>query len=334
MKCISVTIPCYNEEQCVEEMYQRLTAVFAAEPDYEYEIIFVDDCSKDNTRARIEELCCRDPRVRAVFNARNFGFSRNVFQSLQYASGDAAFLLFGDLQDPPEMLHEFLRHWEAGSKVVAGQRRKSEEGLVMRLARRAYYGLIDALADTPQIDLFNGFGLYDRSFLDVIAQIDEVAPFFKTVVGEYGMELALVPYDHAKSRRGHSNFNFLKNYDFAMQGLTSSTKLLMRLATFMGCFVGFACLLLSVFVFVNKLLNWDHYAVGEASVTIGIFFLGAVQLFFLGILGEYILSISARVQHKPRVVVGRRINFDKPLFPQESRAGAGRPGSEPPAEAQ
>lgn len=146
----------------------------------------------------------------------------------------------------------------------------------------------------------------------MIAQIDEVAPFFKTVVGEYGMDLVLVPYDHAKSRRGRSNFNFLKNYDFAMQGLTSSTKMLMRLATFVGCFVGFVCLLLSVYVFLNKLLNWDHYAVGDASVAIGIFFLGAVQLFFLGILGEYILSISARVQHKPRVVVARWINFDAP----------------------
>lgn len=307
---ISVIIPCYNEEQCVDEMYSRLRAVFADEPAYRCEIIFVDDCSKDATRQKIEQLCRQDPEVRAVFNARNFGFSRNVFQSLQYASGDAAFLLFGDLQDPPEMLHAFLRQWEAGKKVVVGQRRKSEEGFLMRAARRLYYRLIDTLADTPQIDLFNGFGLYDRCFLDVVAQIDEVAPFFKTVVGEYGMDLAVVPYDHAKSRRGRSNFNFLKNYDFAMQGLTSSTKLLMRLATFAGCFVGLVCLLLSVYVFINKLLNWDHYAVGDASVAIGIFFLGAVQLFFLGILGEYILSIASRVQHKPRVVVGRRINFD------------------------
>lgn len=314
-KCVSVIIPCYNEEQCVDEMYSRLKAVFADEPAYRFEVIFVDDCSKDATRGQIERLCRQDATVKAVFNARNFGFSRNVFESLQYASGEAAFLIFGDLQDPPEMLHTFLRRWEEGKKVVVGQRRKSEEGIVMRAARRLYYKLIDALADTPQIDLFNGFGLYDRCFLDVIAQIDEVAPFFKTVVGEYGMDLALVPYDHAKSRRGHSNFNFLKNYDFAMQGLTSSTKLLMRLATFAGCFVGFVCLLLSVYVFINKLLNWDHYAVGDASVAIGIFFLGAVQLFFLGILGEYILSIAGRVQHKPRVVVGRRINFDKPPAP-------------------
>lgn len=329
MKRISVVIPCYNEENCVDEMYQRLTAVFAAEPEYDYEIIYVDDCSRDKTRDRIELLCRQDKRVRAVFNARNFGFSRNVFQSLQYASGDAAFLLFGDLQDPPEMLPTFLRWWESGKKVVAGQRRKSEEGFVMRLCRRAYYRMIDALADTPQIDLFNGFGLYDRCFLDVIAQIDEVAPFFKTVVGEYGMDLVLVPYDHAKSRRGRSNFNFLKNYDFAMQGLTSSTKMLMRLATFVGCFVGFVCLLLSVYVFLNKLLNWDHYAVGDASVAIGIFFLGAVQLFFLGILGEYILSISARVQHKPRVVVARWINFDAPAAQGQNARPNAQPNAQP-----
>ncbi len=311
MATISVVIPCYNEERCVEEMYSRLMAVLEQEPEYRYEIIFVDDFSRDHTRDKIEELCRKDKNVKAVFNARNFGFTRNVFQSMLYASGDAAFLLFGDLQDPPEMLPVFLRHWESGKKVIVGQRSKSEEGWVMRQARKMYYFLIDKMADTPQIALANGFGLYDRSFLDVLAQIEDVEPFFKTVVGEYGMDLAVVPYEHARSRRGKSNFNFWKNYDFAMQGLTSSTKLLMRLATFVGCLVGVACLLLSLFVLVNKLLNWDHYQVGDASLTIGIFFLGSMQLFFLGILGEYILSINRHIQRKPRAVVGRYINFEE-----------------------
>lgn len=312
MKKISVVIPCYNEERCVQEMYDRLTAVFADEPNYSYEIIYVDDYSKDNTRACIEEVCAEHPETcKAVFNARNFGFSRNVFQSLTYGDGDAAFLLFGDLQDPPEVLHDFLRRWEAGKKVIVGQRRSSEEGLLMQFARKMYYFMIEKLSDTPQIAMFNGFGLYDREFLDVIGEIEDIAPFFKNVVGEYGMDLEIVPYDHAVSRRGKSNFNFMKNYDFAMQGLTSSTKMLMRMATFVGMLVGLFCVLFSGFVLVNKLLNWQHYDVGEASVTIGIFFLGGIQLFFLGILGEYILSICGLVHKKPRVVVGRRINFDK-----------------------
>ena len=317
MKTISVVIPCYNEERCVDEMYSRLMAVLEEEPEYDYEIIFVDDFSSDHTRDKIEALCRIDKNVKAVFNARNFGFTRNVFQSMLYASGDAVFLLFGDLQDPPEMLHEFLRRWESGKKVIVGQRCKSEEVWIMRCARRLYYFLIDKMADAPQISLANGFGLYDRSFLNVLAEIEDIEPFFKTIVGEYGMDLDIVPYEHARSRRGKSNFNFWKNYDFAMQGLTSSTKLLMRLATFIGCLVGIVCLLLSIFVFVNKLLNWEHYQVGDASLAIGIFFLGSIQLFFLGILGEYILSINRHIQRKPRVVVGRRINFDEAEDGQE-----------------
>lgn len=320
MKKISVCIPCYNEELSVREMYDRLTGLFKGKlKAYDYEIIYVDDYSKDNTRKIIEGLCLEDKKVKAVFNARNFGFHRNVFQSLQYGDGDAVFLLFGDLQDPPEMLPEFVKKWESGSKVIAGQKRKSGEGKLMCLMRRIYYKLINMLSDAKQIELFNGFGLYDREFINVMKEINIVQPFFKAVVSEYGMDLCVVQYDHAASKRGKSNFNFLKNYDFAMQGLTSSTKLLMRLATFVGGGVALASIVMALWVFINKLLNWDTYPAGTASVIIGIFFLGAVQLFFVGILGEYILNINSRIDKKPRVIVGRKINFDA----KEENAGTG-----------
>lgn len=309
-RTISVVIPSYNEERSVQEMYDRLVTVFTTKlPGYDYEIIFVDDFSTDGTRAEVRRLAGLDRRVKGVFNARNFGFHRNVFSALTYGSGDATFMLFGDLQDPPENLPEFVARWEAGRKVVIGQRRSSDEGFVMTALRKLYYAVIARFSDTTQIDRFTGYGLYDRAFIGVLEGIDDIQPFFKAVVAEYGLDVDIVPYDQAKSARGKSNFNFLRNYDFAMQGITSSTKLLMRLATFIAGVIGVLCLALAIFVLVNKLVNWDTYPVGDASTTVGIFFLGAVQLFFIGILGEYILSINSRVTGKPRVVVGERVNF-------------------------
>lgn len=309
-RTISVVIPSFNEERSVQEMFDRLTAVFRNDlPQYDYEIIFVDDFSTDGTRAEVRRLATMDPRVKAVFNARNFGFHRNVFSALTYGTGDATFMLFGDLQDPPENLPEFVRAWESGKQVVIGQRRSSDEGVVMTGLRHLYYAVIRWFSDTNQIPRFTGYGLYDREFVRVLEKIDDIQPFFKAIVAEYGLNVEIIQYDQAKSARGKSNFNFLRNYDFAMQGITSSTKLLMRLATFIAAIVGLICLGFALFVLINKLINWETYPVGEASTTVGIFFLGAIQLFFIGVLGEYILSINGRVTSKPRVVVGERVNF-------------------------
>ena len=271
-KMISVVIPSYNEEKSVREMYDRLVAVFRDSlPAYDYEIIFVDDYSTDQTRPLIRQLASEDPRVKAIFNARNFGFHRNVFSALSYGRGDATFMLFGDLQDPPENLPEFVRRWESGRKVVVGQRRSSDEGWLMTFSRFLYYKLIDWFADSSQIARFTGYGLYDREFVDILKDIGDIQPFFKAVVSEYGIDLDIVQY--------------------------------------IAALVGVVCLGIAIFVFVNKIVNWNNYGVGEASTAIGIFFLGSIQLFFIGILGEYILSINGRITRKPRVVVGERINF-------------------------
>ena len=310
MKTISVVIPSYNEESSVNQMYERLTSVFHQQlPHYDYEIIFADDFSTDNTRALIRQLAQQDPRVKAVFNARNFGFHRNVFQTLTYGSGEATFLLFGDLQDPPENLPHMVKLWEEGHQVVVGQRRSSDEGFFMTQARKLYYKLIDWFADTQQIARFTGYGLYDRSFINIVEHIDDIQPFFKAVVAEYGLNLAILPYDQAQSSRGKSNFNFLKNYDFAMQGITTSTKLLMRLATFIASFLAILCFCFALFVLIHKLVNWNAYPAGQASIAVALFALGAVQLFFIGILGEYILNINGRMVRKPRIVVGELVNF-------------------------
>lgn len=310
MKKISVTIPCWAEEKSVRQMYDRLTKVFREElPQYDYEIIFVDDCSPDHTQDEIRKLCAEDKRVKGVFNARNFGFTRNVFETLTYGDGDATFMLFGDLQDPPEILPKFVKVWEAGHKVVVGQKTKSEESKIMYAFRSLYYGIIGKLSDSKQIQHFNGFGLYDREFTDVMRQIDDPIPYLKGLVSEFGINISVVPYEQSESVRGKSGFNFFKYYDVAMLGITSYTKVLMRVATFIGAILGIFSVGLAVFVLITKLLNWNAYPYGTASILIGVFFIGAVQLFFIGILGEYILSINTRSMRRPRVVIGERLNF-------------------------
>ena len=240
----------------------------------------------------------------------NFGFSRNVFSALQSASGDAVFLVFGDLQDPPELLPEFVRKWEAGNKVVIGQKVASDESLFMNWMRKGYYRVIRSLSDKPQIEEFNGFGLYDKKFIEILRDINDVQPYLKTIVSEYAPNHETVVYHHHKSGRGKSNFNFYRNYDFAMEGITSSTKKLLRMATFMGAGLGMFSVAYAVFVFVRKILFWDTYPLGQASIMIGIYLIGAIQLFFIGVLGEYMLSVNVRTMRKPRVVIDERINFD------------------------
>ena len=312
MKTISVTIPCWSEEKSVRHMYDRLIKVFQERlPQYDYEIIFVDDYSPDRTRDEIRKLCHEDHKVKAVFNARNFGFSRNVFATLQYGSGDATFMLFGDLQDPPELLPEMVKKWENGSKVVIGQRTKGNENPIMYSMRKLYYKIMEKLSDSKQIEHFNGFGLYDKSFIEVLKKLDDPMPYLKGIVSELAIEQSIVPYEQAASLRGKSGASFLKNYDLAMQGITSYTKILMRLATFFGALLGIFSVCLAVFVLIRKLLNWGAYPYGTASILIGIFFIGAVQLFFMGILGEYVLSINTRSMRRPLVVVGEKINFEE-----------------------
>jgi len=303
MPTISVTIPCWSEEKSVRQMYERLTKVFREQlPQYDYEIIYADDFSPDHTREEIRKLCAEDKRVKAVFNGKNFGFNRNVFASMLYGTGDATFLLFGDLQDPPELLPEFVAKWEQGYKVIVGQKTRSDESKVMYALRTMYYKLIGRLSDSKQIQHFNGFGLYDKAFIQVMRLLETYGLFAGTA-------------EQAESLRGKSGFNFLKYYDVAMLGITSYTKILMRIATFAGALLGIVSVALAVYIFISKLINWSSYPFGTAATLIGVFFIGAVQLFFIGILGEYILSINTRSMKRPLVVAGEKLNFEEEQEP-------------------
>jgi len=309
-KTISVVIPCWSEEKSIALMHQRLKTVFSEKlANYDYEIIFVDDCSPDNTWQEIEKICQIDKKVKGVLNARNFGFTRNVFSTLLYGSGDATFMLFGDLQDPPELLPEFVQKWEEGYKVIVGQKNTSSESKFWYFLRSIYYKVIGRLAENKQIQHFNGFGLYDKIFIEAISQIEDSIPYLKGIVSEFGIRMYVLNYHQEESNRGKSGFNFFKYYDVAMIGITSYTKTLMRAATFVGLILGMFSILIAIYVFVRKLLYWNSYPLGTASIIIGIFFIGAINLFFIGILGEYILTINARVLKKPLVVIEKKLNF-------------------------
>lgn len=310
-KKINILVPCYNEEKSIIKLYDIITQMFRDTlKKYEYSIIFADDFSKDNTRQIIKELCSRDSHhVKAVFNAANFGLLRNVFEAFKLTDGDAVFLVFGDLQDPPELLPRFIEEWEKGNKVIIGQKQRSKENKFMFFMRKIYYKLIDIFSDKTQIKQYTGFGLYDRKFVDVLNEIDDMQPYLKQVVAEYAPNYKVISYQQNASDRGKSNYNFYRNFDFAMEGITSSTKKLMRLSTFFGVILGIFSALYAISVIIKKIIYWDSYPFGMASITVGIFFLGAMQLFFIGILGEYMLSINAKTLKRPRVTIEEKINF-------------------------
>lgn len=312
MKKISVVIPCYNDTKSIENIRDRLTAVFTEKLlNYDYEIIFVDDHSPDNTWEKIEEVCQKDRKCKGVRNAKNFGFSRNVFACLRdYADGDAVFMLFGDLQDPPENLPLFVEKWENGAKVIVGQKNHSHENKFVYAMRTVFYKVIGTFSTVKQIQHFNGYGLYDKEFIGVLKQIDDPQPYLKGIVGEFAMNMEVLQYEQFESERGKSNTNFAKMYDVAMQGITAYTKTFMRMATFIGATLGFISIVIAIYMFIYKLTHWDSFPVGIPSLLVGMFLIGAVILFFLGVMGEYILSINTRSLHRPLVVVGKKINFD------------------------
>ncbi|WP_294854982.1 glycosyltransferase family 2 protein [uncultured Oscillibacter sp.] len=310
MKKIAVVVPTYNEEENVETVYRRLTAVFeTALPQYDYTIMYIDNFSQDSTRSIIERLSKKDKHVCAIFNARNFGFIRSTFYGLTRPDADCTFMVFADMQDPPELLPEFVKKWEEGYKVVVGVKKTSKERPLMFALRTVYYKMIEKISDTEQIEHFNGYGLYDRKFIEVIRNLDDPMPYLKGIVSELGFRRTELYYNQDVRIGGKTNFNLFKLYDVAMLGVTCYSKVLLRIATFVGGFIGGFSILLSLYVMIKKLIMWNSYAIGLAALTCGVFFIGGITLFFLGILGEYVLNINSRTLHRPLVIEECRINF-------------------------
>lgn len=311
MKKISLVSPCFNEEENLPEFHRRLTEVMKAHPEYDYEILWADNRSTDSTRDVIRRICAEDRHVKAIFNSANFGHIRSPYHAMLAADGDAVVTLCADLQETPEVIHDFIREWENGAKVVCGVKSKSRENPLMFFLRCCYYKIIKTFSDTPQIENFTGFGLYDRVVIGALKRFTEPYPYLRGLIAEIGFERVEVFYEQQARLRGKSKNNLFTLYDLAMMGFVNHTKLPLRLAAFTGFVLAGFSLLAALGYFVYKLLFWDSFSVGIAPLVIGIFFFSSVQLIFIGIIGEYIGAIWTQVKNKPLVIEEERINFEQ-----------------------
>ena len=307
---ISVVIPCYNEEDNVIPICHALKEMFAKDlPEYEYELIFIDNKSKDNTRERLRLLCKEDLCVKAIFNIKNFGQSNSPFYALFQSSGDCTIFCSADFQDPIEMIPVMVHEWEKGYKVITTVRTGTKENKFMYFWRTLYYKLIKAMSKEEMIEHFTGFGLYDKSFINILKGLNEPMPLLRGLVAEYAPDHKSIEYEHQRRKSGKSSNNFFSLFDLAMLSFTSYTKSGLRIATFFGSIVSIISILISIIYFILKILFWDKFVIGTAPILIGVFFLGGLQLFFIGLLGEYIMNMNLRIMNRPLVIEEERINF-------------------------
>ena len=309
MPLISIISPCYNEEENVEEVYRQVKEIFARLPGYEYEHIFIDNASKDRTVAILKGIAKNDRNVKVIVNSRNFGHIRSPFYALLQSRGDAVVLLVSDLQDPPEMILDLIKKWEEGFKVVLGIKTQSKETAAMFLVRKMYYGFIGRLSEIELTTNNTGFGLYDKHIIDVLRDINDPYPYFRGLISDIGFESAKIEYIQPARKRGITKNNFYTLYDMAMLGITNHSKIPLRLATMLGFLMSAMSLLIAVGYFIAKLVFWSTFSIGIAPIIIGLFLFSSVQLFFIGIIGEYIGSIHTQVLKRPLVIEKERINF-------------------------
>jgi glycosyltransferase involved in cell wall biosynthesis len=310
---LTILTPCYNEEGNVRAVYEQVKAAVASIPDCDYEHLFIDNASTDKTVAILRELAAADKRVKVIVNTRNFGHVRSPYHGFLEARGDAVMSCAGDLQDPPELIPTFVEKWREGYKVVIGVKNGSHESWLAARTRKFYYWLVAKLSsDVELVHNFTGFGLYDREVVELFRSTGEQYPYFRGLVSDFGYDRAEIPYVQPPRTQGKTKNNFFSLYDIAMLGVTNHSKVPLRLATMAGFAISIVSLLVAVGYLIAKLVFWDQLQLGLAPLLIGIYFFGAVQLFFIGVLGEYIGSIHTQVHKRPLVVERERINFDEP----------------------
>lgn len=312
-KKISILIPCYNEEQNVKAIYQAVSNMADKElSEYAYEIVFADNCSTDSTRDIIRLICMRDKRVKAIFNARNFGqFNSPYYAMCQLDTSDCVVTMVCDFQDPVEMIPRFVEEWEKGYKIVIGIKTSSRENRFIYFLRSTYYKLMRKMSDVDMIEQFSGFGLYDRSFIKVIKELDDPIPFIRGIVAELGFKRKEIEYEQPKRRAGKTHNNWYSLYDAAMLSITSYTKVGLRFATLLGFLCAGICFIIGLVYLILKLTHWNSFQAGMAPLIIAVAFIGSILLFFIGLMGEYIMSINTRIMHRPLVIEEERINFDE-----------------------
>ncbi len=309
---ISVMIPCYNEQDNVREIAAAVANIMKKDlPQYDYEILFIDNKSKDRTREYLREMCQADNHIKAIFNMKNFGQFNSPYYGLCQTTGDCTILLCCDFQDPIEMIPVMVHEWEKGHKVISMIKTTSRENHLMYWLRSVYYKTIRAMSSIEQIEHFTGFGLYDKSFIRVLRDLDDPTPFLRGIVAEYAPDHLEIPYEQQKRRAGKTSNNFFSLFDAAMLSFTSYTKGGLRAATFGGFLISGMSFLIALFYLIQKLIHWDDFVAGNAPILIGVFFLGGLQMFFIGLLGEYIMSMNTRIIKRPLVIEEERLNFNK-----------------------
>ena len=311
MKKISVILPTYNEEDNVIPLSKEIVNIFNNElNNYDYEIIFTDNNSIDSTREKIISLCQENKNIKAIFNAKNFGQFRSPFNAMINANGDCVILMVSDFQDPPKIIVDFVREWESGYKIVIGIKNKSKENLIMRFIRSLYYKLMKYISDIEHIEHFTGTGLYDKSFVKTISVLDDPDPYIRGIVSELGYKIKKINYEKQNRKAGKSKNNFFTLYNIAMISITNYSKIVLRLSTMIGFLFSFLSFIFGLIYFIYKIIYWHSFNVGIAPLILGVFFIGSIQLFFLGLIGEYIVNINDGLMKRPLVIEEKRINFD------------------------
>ena len=314
MKIISIVTPCYNEEENINDVYSQIKDIMSEFKNYQYEHIFIDNCSTDRTVEILKEKAKTDKNLKIIINSRNFGAIRSPHYGLFQTKGDAVIMLAADLQDPPMLIKEFVKKWEEGFKIVIGMKTKSRENPIMYLFRSIYYKMLRTFSEIEIIEQFSGYGLYDKVIIDNMRSIQDPYPFFRSILCEVGFKKAKIEYVQDKRKKGISKNNFSRSfyrlYDAGILGIMNNSKLPLRLATFIGFAMSGLSLLVSIAYLVLKIVLGVNFQVGFASLIIGLFFFLSVQLFFIGVLGEYIGAIYTQVLKRPLVFEEERINFD------------------------
>lgn len=313
MMKISVVIPCYNEVENVVPISEAVIGMMEKKlPAYDYEILFIDNCSEDGTRNKIRELCKNNQKIKAIFNVTNFGQFNSPYYGMCQSTGDCTVLLCADFQDPVDMIPLFLAEWEKGHRIVSAIKTSSRENSFIYFLRTVYYRVIRSMSQTEFIEHFTGFGLYDQSFIHLMRELHDNSPFLRGIVAEYGrgFNRIEIPYEQQSRRAGKTKNNFYSLYDAAMLSITSYTKVGLRLATFVGFLSSGISLLVALIYLVMKMIWWNRFSAGSVPMLIGIYVIGSLQLFFIGLLGEYILNINTRTIGRPIVVEEERINFE------------------------
>ena len=309
-KTISVMIPCYNEEENARPIYEAVKDEIKINlPEYNYEILFIDNKSKDNTRKIIEEICTEDKNVKAIFNSKNFGQFNSPYYGITNTTGDCTITICADFQDPVELIPTFVREWEKGYKIVIGRKTKSKENGLMYFLRSCYYKAIRKMSSVEMIEQFTGFGLYDKSFVKTLRELNDPTPFIRGIVAELGPERKEIEYTQPQRRAGKTSNNWYSLFDAAMLSFTSYTKVGIRVAEFAGFGIAALSFVFGLGYLIAKLINWDGFVAGYAPMMIAVFFMGGVQLAFMGFIGEYIMAMNTRIMNRPLVVEERRLNF-------------------------